>query len=99
MRLVGAVLLVLASVSVVLVLSNTDSQRYALRLAGWTVLHGTVPTLVVAALFAGAAAAGLPLALANWWLRRRLAHSERQLRAAREESGVRAGPAGEDAPR
>jgi hypothetical protein len=99
MRLVGAVVVVLASVSVVLVLSNMDSQPYALRLAGWTVLHGTVPTLVVAALFAGATVAGLPLALANWWLRRRLAQAERQLRFARDESGPQPGPVREDTPR
>ncbi len=90
MRLFAAALSVLAVLSVVLVLSNAGaSDRFALRVVGWTVLHGTLPTLLVAALFAGAVVAGLPLAVANWWLGRRVRHLERRLRAA----GPAGGPA------
>ncbi|MCS7235590.1 MAG: LapA family protein [Armatimonadota bacterium] len=93
MRLLSAVGFVLAVLSVVLMLSNAGtSDRYPLRLAGWTVLHDTLPTLLVLALFAGATIAGLPLSLANWWLRRRVAGLERELRAARQAHAPR-GPA------
>ncbi|MDQ7800424.1 MAG: hypothetical protein QN188_05325 [Armatimonadota bacterium] len=85
MRLLAGVVFVLAVLSVVLVLSNAGaSDRYPLRLAAWTVLHDTLPALLVAVLFAGAAIAGLPLGVANWWLRRRVAGLERELRAVRQ---------------
>jgi HAMP domain-containing protein len=94
MRLVAAVVFVLAVLSVVLVLSNAGaSDRYPLRLAGWTVLHDTLPTLLVLTLLAGAAIAGVPLSLANWWLRRRVSGLERELRAVREVRHAPRGPA------
>ncbi len=103
MRLLAGVVFVLAVLSVVLVLSNAGaSDRYPLRLAGWTVLHDTLPTLLVAVLFAGAAIAGLPLSVANWWLRRRVTGLERELRAvrqARPESGPERPHSGEGVPR
>ncbi len=86
MRILLFALVVLAVLSVALLLSNTGSaELYTLRLVGRTVVQDTVPTLVVAALFCGAAVAGVPLALANWWLRRRLGHLERQLQSARQQ--------------
>jgi hypothetical protein len=95
MRIFLFALFVLAAFSVVLLLSNTGSaDLYSLRLVGWTVVHDTVPTLLVAALFAGAAVAGVPLALANWWLRRRVGQLERHLQAARQQAeALRSAPA------
>ncbi|MFN3286571.1 MAG: hypothetical protein ACK45F_09845, partial [bacterium] len=59
-------------------------------------------TLLVAVLFAGAAIAGLPLSVANWWLRRRLTGLERELRAfrkAKPESAPERPASGEGVPK
>lgn len=76
-------LVVLALFSVALLLSNAGSaDRYALKVAGQVLIEDTPATLVVVALFAGAAFVGLPLALAHWWLRRKVGQLERRLRLA-----------------
>lgn len=83
MRWFFAALVVLALFSVALLLSNAGAaDRYALKVAGRVLVEDTPATLVVVALFAGAALAGLPLALSDWWLRRKVGHLERRLRMA-----------------
>ena len=80
---VGLVLLALFSVA--LLLSNAGaSDRYPLRVAGQVLVEDTPVTLVVLALFVGAAVTGLPLAVSNWWLRRRVSHLEKALRRTQE---------------
>lgn len=69
------VLFVLAVLAVVLVLSNAQEVTpVSLRLALWWLPPTTLPVAIVAALFLGAAIAGLPLLVANALLRRRLSH-------------------------
>lgn len=83
MRWLFVSLVVLALFSVALLVSNAGSaDRYALKVAGQVLVEDTPVTLVVVALFAGAAIAGLPLALSNWWLRRKVGQLERRLRLA-----------------
>ncbi|MER3456506.1 MAG: hypothetical protein C4304_06405 [candidate division GAL15 bacterium] len=94
MRWFFVALVLLALVSVALLLSNAGaSDRYPLRVAGRLLVEDTPVTLVVLALFVGAGVAGLPLAVSNWWLRRRVAHLERSLRAAQEARQAAHSPA------
>jgi uncharacterized integral membrane protein len=91
-----AVLLVLAVLAVVLVLSNAqDVTPVSLRLAFWWLPPTTVPVAIVAALFLGAAIAGLPLLVSNAALRRRAVHlkqSTSQAVSATPEETRRIGP-------
>jgi RsiW-degrading membrane proteinase PrsW (M82 family) len=87
MRWFFVALVLLALASVALLLSNAGtSERYPLRVAGQVVVRDTPVTLVVLALFVGAGLAGLPLAVSNWWLRRRVSQLEKAVRRAQESA-------------